>query len=97
MACELLRPEENSHKKTTVEEDMNKQNEKTGVAICDSPSEYRKLRAFNEQLLDQNSRLGRIISSERIRKGGEHIQNAIRQAIVNNGHGAMIQQTRPRV
>jgi hypothetical protein len=65
-------------------------------SVLDRP-DYKELSAFNAQLLDEKSHLGKIISSDSLRKGSAYIQQAIAQTIVNNGHGAMIKQTRPRV
>jgi hypothetical protein len=73
---------------------MKKKPETNEGSVLDGP-DYKKLSAFNAQLLDEKSRLGRIISSESLRKGSAYIQQAIAQTIVNNGHGAMIKQTRP--
>ena len=64
-------------------------------SVLDRP-DYKELSAFNAQLLDEKSRLGKIISSDSLRKGSAYIQQAIAQTIVNNGHGAMIKQVRPR-
>jgi hypothetical protein len=74
---------------------MSKEKDSDEGSVRNSP-DYQSLVAFNEQLLDENSHLGKIISSASMRKGSERIQRAIMQTIVNNGHGAMIQHARPR-
>lgn len=56
-------------------------------------ADYNALKQFNDQLLDEKSPLGMIISSENIRKSSKNIQHAIVQTIVNNGHCVMIRQT----
>ncbi len=73
---------------------MKKNTETNEGSVLDRP-DYKELSAFNTQLLDEKSRLGKIISSDSLRKGSAYIQKAIAQTIVNNGHGAMIKQTRP--
>jgi hypothetical protein len=54
--------------------------------VYDRP-DYKKLRAFNDELLDENSCLVKIISRESVRQSSELIREAIIQTIVNNGHG----------
>lgn len=75
---------------------MSKKKTNDEESVYTSP-DYGQLKAFNDQLLDENSHLGKIISSESIRRSSENIRNAIVQTIVNNGHGVMLQQTSPRL
>lgn len=49
-----------------------------------------RLEQFAAEIIDPKSHLGEIISIERIRKSGQHIQEAIAASIVNNGHGAKV-------
>jgi hypothetical protein len=52
-------------------------------------ADYGLLKAFNDKLLDKNSRLGKIVSKERVRQSSENIQQAIRQTLVNHGHAVV--------
>jgi hypothetical protein len=56
---------------------------------CTSAEELMK---FNDQLLNGESMIGRIISVENIRRSSENINHAIINAIVNNGHGVLLQR-----
>ena len=65
-------------------------NRNRSVSVYDRVG-YKELKDFNDQLLDENSRLGKIISSESLRQSSENIHRAIVRTIVNNGHGVMLQ------
>ena len=60
-------------------------------SVYDKP-DYAELKAFNDELLNENSPLGKIISSENIRKGSQNIERAIALAIVRSGNGVWVGQ-----
>ena len=67
---------------------MKSKNENCRALVYDRP-DYKELKEFNDELLNENSRLGRIISSENLSQSSENIHRAIIQTIVNNRHGVM--------
>jgi len=59
---------------------MRKNNKGTGGSVYTDP-DYKHLKKFNTQLLNEKSKLGKIISSKSIRKSSQNIQHATAQAI----------------
>ncbi len=51
---------------------------------------YDDLVAFNKQLQDPTTTIGRLVSRESIRASAEHIERAEIAAIVNTGNGVYI-------
>jgi hypothetical protein len=61
------------------------------TSVFDNP-DFKKLSKINDELLDENSHLGKIISTESLRKGSKAIQRAIQEDIVNHGAGALVRR-----
>ena len=57
--------------------------------VYDSP-DYPELKQFNDRLLDEKSRLGKIISSATIKQSSENIQRAIVRNLIVHGHAVWI-------
>ena len=70
---------------------MSRKKKKCGGSVYEKPG-YEELKAFNDNLLNENSRFGKIISSESLRLSSENIHQAVVQTIVNNGHGVMLRR-----
>ena len=52
--------------------------------------EYASLYKFNEGLLNSTSKLGKIVSSESIRKSSQHMEDAMIEAMVNSGAAVIL-------
>ena len=61
---------------------MSKHKTKREASVFDRP-DYEKLKAFNDELLNKDSHLGKIISAESVRQKSEKIRQAITLTIVN--------------
>ena len=54
--------------------------------------DYPERKKFNERLKNPRSRIGRIVSTQALRKSSQHIQRVIVENIVAHGAGAIIRR-----
>ena len=53
---------------------------------------YKEIRKFSDQLQNENSAIGRIVSAKNLRKSSARIRLAILETIEQNGHGVILRR-----